>query len=75
MSLTLGKWRAGVGGEEAQGEFGPAQAIGWKRKGVLIAGAVFEKHNGANVYMHIALDGTSSRRPSWRRSWTTPSIS
>jgi hypothetical protein len=58
MSLTLGNEVQAWVEKKLQGEFGPAQAIGWKRKGVLIAGAVFEKHNGANVYMHIALDGT-----------------
>lgn len=39
-------------------------AIGLERDGELIAGVLFEQHNGPNVMMHVASDGS--------RHWMTP---
>lgn len=39
-------------------------AIGLERDGELIAGVLFEQHNGPNVMMHVASDGS--------RRWMTP---
>ncbi|OWG19509.1 hypothetical protein KDK82_3004 [Delftia sp. K82] len=39
-----------------------AVGIGWKRGGVLVAGAVFEQHNGRTVWAHVAIDAPLSRR-------------
>lgn len=39
-----------------------AQAIGWRRRGVLTAGAVFEHFNGKTVWAHVAIDGHLPRR-------------
>jgi RimJ/RimL family protein N-acetyltransferase len=38
--------------------------IGLERDGELIAGVLFEQHNGPNVMMHVASDGS--------RHWMTP---
>lgn len=39
-------------------------AIGLERDGELIAGVLYEQHNGPNVMMHVASDGS--------RHWMTP---
>lgn len=39
-----------------------ARAIGWKREGVLTAGAVFENYTGTTVWAHVAIDGHLPRR-------------
>lgn len=39
-------------------------AIGLEREGEMIAGVLFEQHNGPNVMMHVASDGS--------RRWMTP---
>ena len=39
-------------------------AIGLERDGELVAGVLFEQHNGPNVMMHVASDGS--------RHWMTP---
>lgn len=39
-------------------------AIGLERDGALIAGVLYEQHNGPNVMMHVASDGS--------RHWMTP---
>lgn len=31
--------------------------VGWSRDGELVAGAVFEQHNGVSVWAHVAIDG------------------
>jgi RimJ/RimL family protein N-acetyltransferase len=40
-------------------------AIGLERNGDLVAGVLYEQHNGPNVMMHVASDGS--------RHWMTPS--
>lgn len=45
-------------------EFEGYSAIGLERDGELIAGVLFEQHNGPNVMMHVASDGS--------RHWMTP---
>jgi RimJ/RimL family protein N-acetyltransferase len=45
-------------------EFFGYTAIGLERNGELVAGVVFEQHNGPNVMMHVASDGS--------RQWMTP---
>lgn len=32
-----------------------AQAIGWEKNGELVAGVVFEKWDGPNIFMHVAV--------------------
>lgn len=39
-------------------EPGCAQAVGWSRDGVIVAGVVFDQWNGAQVCMHVASDGS-----------------
>jgi RimJ/RimL family protein N-acetyltransferase len=39
-------------------------AIGLERDGELVAGVLYEQHNGPNVMMHVASDGS--------RHWMTP---
>lgn len=45
-------------------EFEGYTAIGLERDGELIAGVLYEQHNGPNVMMHVASNGT--------RHWMTP---
>lgn len=45
-------------------EFEGYTAIGLERDGELIAGVLYEQHNGPNVMMHVASDGS--------RHWMTP---
>ncbi len=48
----VGRWiEAHEGGQYRDG----SQCIGLERNGELVAGALFDYHNGASVYVHVAL--------------------
>lgn len=53
-----------VAGRVGEEEFNNFSAIGLEKDGELVAGVVYENHNGPNVMMHVASDGS--------RQWMTP---
>lgn len=46
-------------GERLETEFFKCRAIGYERRGELIAGVVYDEFNGANVNMHVAAEGVN----------------
>lgn len=57
-SERVGRWiEAHEGGQYREG----SQCIGLERDGELVAGALFDYHNGASIYCHVAVDGQVTR--------------
>ena len=60
MSLVIGDLVTGWVARRTNeyGDFSASQAIGWERRGELVAGVVYAQWNGPNVVCHIASDGS-----------------
>ena len=60
MSLVIGDMVTGWVARRTNeyGDFSASQAIGWERRGELVAGVVYAQWNGPNVVCHIASDGS-----------------
>jgi len=54
-SPEVGEWVAARAGGKYHAD--AAQAIGLEKDGVIIAGVIFERYNGASLWMHVAIEG------------------